>query len=117
MLAYERCARAMFQTTLIGGLGLSVFAISTFTPTQRFGYMMLTLLTAAIVGDLLFLPALLCGPAGRFFGKQKTPKTNGSDEAPVDRQPDNFHKPTAAANSRSQKVATRHDRPHRSFRE
>jgi len=68
MLAYERCAAAMTQTTLIGGLGLAVFAFSTFTPTQRFGMLMLTLLFAALVGDLIFLPALLSGPIGRLFG-------------------------------------------------
>jgi hypothetical protein len=67
MLAYERCATAMTQTTLIGGFGLAVFAFSTFTPTQRFGMLMLTLLLAALVGDLIFLPAILSGPIGRFF--------------------------------------------------
>lgn len=65
--AYRRVATAMTQTTLIGGLGLAVFAFSTFTPTQRFGIMMVTLLAAALVGDLILLPALLAGPLGRLF--------------------------------------------------
>lgn len=65
--AYRRVATAMTQTTLIGGLGLSVFAFSTFTPTQRFGVMMVTLLAAALIGDLVLLPALLAGPLGRCF--------------------------------------------------
>ena len=60
----------MTQTTLIGGLGLSVFAFSSFTPTHRFGTMMLTLLAAALVGDLLFLPALLASPIGKFFSSE-----------------------------------------------
>lgn len=68
MLAYDRCAKAMMQTTIIGGLGLSVFATSSFTPTQQFGYLMITMLGAALVGDLLLLPAILAGPLGRFFG-------------------------------------------------
>ncbi|MCA9262844.1 MAG: MMPL family transporter [Planctomycetales bacterium] len=67
MLAYERCASAMTQTTMIAGLGLSVFALSTFTPTQRFGVLMLTLMFTALIGDLIFLPAILAGPAGRAF--------------------------------------------------
>ncbi|MEX0937319.1 MAG: MMPL family transporter [Pirellulales bacterium] len=67
MFAYRRCARAMFQTSVIGGLGLAVFAFSTFTPTERFGYMMLVLLAAAFVGDILFLPALVAGPLGAAF--------------------------------------------------
>jgi len=68
-LAYEHCAGAMFQTTCIAGLGMAMFAFSSFTPTQRFGYLMLTLLIAALVGDLLLLPAMLVGPLGRFFSK------------------------------------------------
>ncbi|MHC4403757.1 MAG: efflux RND transporter permease subunit [Planctomycetota bacterium] len=71
MMAYERCATAMTQTTLIGGLGLSVFAFSTFTPTQEFGVMMLVLLFTALFGDLVFLPALLTGPLGRCFDRRK----------------------------------------------
>jgi hypothetical protein len=67
MFAYRRCARAMFQTSIIGGLGLAVFAFSTFTPTERFGYMMLVLLAAAFVGDILYLPALVTGPLGAAF--------------------------------------------------
>ena len=58
---------AMTQTTLIGGLGLCVFGLSPFTPTQRFGILMLFLLVAALIGDLIFLPALLAGPLGKLF--------------------------------------------------
>lgn len=66
--AYRRCAPAMTQSTLIAGLGLFSFAFSTFVPTQRFGILMLAILSAALMGDLIFLPALLtCGPFGRFF--------------------------------------------------
>ncbi len=66
-VAYKHVAPAMTQTTIIAGLGLSVFALSTFTPTQRFGTLMLALLGAALVGDLIFLPALLASPLGRIF--------------------------------------------------
>ncbi|MFT7633831.1 MAG: putative RND superfamily exporter protein [Mariniblastus sp.] len=70
-VAYSRVATAMTQTTLIGGLGLSAFALSTFTPTQRFGVLMLFLLAMALVGDLIVLPALLAGPLGKYFGKER----------------------------------------------
>jgi predicted RND superfamily exporter protein len=86
-LAYERCGRAMMQTTLVGGLGLLVFALSSFTPTQRFGYMMFLMLAAALVGDLVFLPAMLTGRIGRFFGKnlrRATPVTTVTERAPAD---------------------------------
>jgi len=72
--AYRRVATAMTQTTLIGGLGLSVFAASTFTPTQQFGVMMVFLLGAALIGDLIILPAILAGPLGALF----CPKVNAS---------------------------------------
>jgi predicted RND superfamily exporter protein len=67
MLAYKGCARAMYQSWGVIGIGLSVFALSPFGPTQRFGYMMLSMLTVALVGNLVFLPALLSGPLGGVF--------------------------------------------------
>jgi hypothetical protein len=33
--------------------------------------MMLSMLFMALVGDLIFLPAILSGPAGRLFSKKK----------------------------------------------
>jgi hypothetical protein len=62
----------MTQTTLIGGLGLAAFMFSTFTPTQRFGTLMLFLLAAALVGDLIVLPAVLASPLGKYFGRELT---------------------------------------------
>jgi hypothetical protein len=106
MTAYERVGMAMTQTTAIGGLGLAVFAFSTFTPTQRFGMLMLTLLVAALAGDLIFLPALLASPLGRVFdrpnGKRK------SDAAVSPTQPSGLElppriRPYPASTQRSQK--------------
>ena len=70
--AYEKVGTAMTQTTLIGGLGLAAFAMSTFTPTQRFGSLMLFLLAAALIGDLIVLPAVLASPLGKYFGRELT---------------------------------------------
>ncbi|MDO4551699.1 MAG: MMPL family transporter [Planctomycetia bacterium] len=67
VVAYRRCGTAMTETTFISGLGLAVFAFSTFTPTLTFGIMMLTLLTTATFGDLFFMPAILTGIGGHFF--------------------------------------------------
>jgi predicted RND superfamily exporter protein len=67
MLAYKGCARAMYQSWGVIGIGLSVFSLSPFGPTQRFGYMMLSMLTIALVGNLVFLPAILSGPLGEVF--------------------------------------------------
>jgi len=78
--AYERCAGAMIQTSIICGLGLLVFAFSAFVPTSHFAWLMATMLLMALLGDLLFLPALLAGPLGRFFERPTEVETE-SDEA------------------------------------
>ena len=79
--AYERCATAMTEMTVICGLGLSAFAFSTFTPTQMFGKMMLSILLVSMFGDLIFLPAILTGPFGKYFIRKKPPgKGGGSNQ-------------------------------------
>ena len=50
-----------------------VFAASGFLPASRFAWMVCILLGAALLGDLLILPALLVGPLGRAFVRR--PKT------------------------------------------
>jgi predicted RND superfamily exporter protein len=65
--AFHHCAGAMIQTTVICGLGLLVFALSDFLPVRRFAWMILTLLLAALAGDLVLLPAMLAGPLGRLL--------------------------------------------------
>ena len=66
----------MIHTTFICGLGLLVFAFSDFIPTQRFAWMMLALLTTALIGDLLFLPAMLVQPFVKHlqFARDRFPK-------------------------------------------
>ena len=114
MWAYKRCAKAMSQTTLIGGLGLAVFAFSTFTPTQRFGVLMLALLVAALVGDLIFLPAVLSGPIGRVFRARK--KTSPQELSP-DRPGEKITGDEVPAPPSADILSRRHvrrDRSHRS---
>lgn len=65
--SYSRCGRAMVQTSLICGLGLFIFALSPFVPISTFSWLMVILLLAALLGDLIILPALLLGPLGRIF--------------------------------------------------
>ncbi len=66
-LAYAACGRAMVQSWGVIGLGLSVFALSAFIPTFRFGAITIAMLTASLVCNLIFLPALLVGPLGAFM--------------------------------------------------
>jgi uncharacterized protein len=65
--AYKRCAPPTLQAAMISGLGLAVFAFSTFTPTQRLGWLMMTILLAGVVAELIMLPAILAGPLGKAF--------------------------------------------------
>jgi len=65
--AYRHCATPTLQAALINGMGLSVFAFSTFMPTRKFGYLMLSILVAGMFAELILLPALLASPLGRAF--------------------------------------------------
>jgi hypothetical protein len=69
----------MLQTSLICGLGLLVFAASPFMPVARFAWLMFILLMAALVGDLLALPALLASPAGRLIHSARSRHSTPAD--------------------------------------
>lgn len=70
--SYKQCGTPTLQAACISGLGLSVFAFSTFTPTQRFGWLMLTILVAGVIAELVLLPAILAGPLGCVFDPKAT---------------------------------------------
>lgn len=65
--SFQHCGRAMVQTSLVCGLGMLVFGLSDFVPTQRFAWLMFTLLTTALMADLVLLPAILASPLGSLF--------------------------------------------------
>ncbi len=91
MLAYEGCARAMYQSWAVLGLGLAVFALSSFVPTQRFGAMMFLLLSAALVGNLFLLPSVLASPISYFFGRRLVKQANAPhrvDHAAKEKKPE-----------------------------
>jgi hypothetical protein len=59
-----------------------VFATSSFTPTKRFGWLMLAILIAGMVAELIMCPSLLFGPMGKVFEKKdkKGPKGHGVED-------------------------------------
>lgn len=69
--AYRHCATAMFQTSIICGLGLLAFMASPFTPIARFGLVMAIMLALALLGDLLLLPAALCSSWGKSLSPRR----------------------------------------------
>lgn len=68
----QRCAGAMVHTSLVCSCALLVFSLSSFMPIRRFAWLMAALLMAALVGDVILLPAILSTPLGRVVrgGKQ-----------------------------------------------
>jgi predicted RND superfamily exporter protein len=65
--AFRHSAAALTESAIVCGLGILVFAGSSFAPSRRFAWMLSLLVAAALVGDLVVLPALLASPFGRFF--------------------------------------------------
>ena len=63
--AFQRCSTAMIQTTIITSLGMLVLVRSNYVPTGHFALLMALMLSAALIGDLLLLPAILAGPLRR----------------------------------------------------
>jgi len=91
--AYVQCATAMIQMTIVCGLGIFVFALSSFVPTSRFAWLTAGMLGVALLGDLILLPALLAGPLGKLFTPARpestaaapalVPAANGIELEPV----------------------------------
>lgn len=103
LAAYKHCATPTIQAAVISGLGLSVFATSTFAPTQRFGVLMLVILWLGVVAELIYFPALLAGPLGSVFKpRKKNAGEQSSSEAPLE-----------AASAQPQLVVVGHDELHR----
>lgn len=71
------CGLAMVQTSVILGCSIGLYAFCGFLPTVRFGILLSAMMFAALVGDLLFLPALL-----HCFGseKRRPVETNGTQQ-------------------------------------
>jgi predicted RND superfamily exporter protein len=112
MLAYEGCARAMYQSWSVLGLGLAVFSLSSFVPTQRFGAMMFCLLTAALLGNLLLMPTTLAGPLAHFFGRRLIRRARS---AGLGREDESHELPPPEFADRGMIVPVRRDAPHRSI--
>ena len=82
---YRAVRKALLQTgmpiissAVISGTGLLALGLSPFRPTMRFGVLMFCLLMAALVGDLILLPAFLAIGSRR---KRLSPPTAVSEHA------------------------------------
>ncbi len=79
--ALSHCGPAMWQTSAAVGIGLAMLAFADLLLISRFGWMMGALIGAALLADIIFLPALLAGPLGALI-ERSTPKlTEESSDA------------------------------------
>ena len=53
------CGKAMLQTSMILGSSIALYGLCGFLPTVRFGILLSAMLFAALIGDLILLPALV----------------------------------------------------------
>lgn len=79
--SFAHCAGAMIHTTIICASGLLVFSASSFVPILHFAWLMVFLLIAALVGDLVLLPAILAGPFGKCFKRSRSDNERDVDSA------------------------------------
>ena len=63
--AIRYSGNAMMQTSFIIGLSIVLYAFCGFLPTVRFGLLLSGMMLAALIGDLILLPALLATQANR----------------------------------------------------
>ena len=79
--AFEHCAKAMIDTSLICSLGVAPFLFGVFMPTAKFAALLMIMLMTALPGDLILLPAMLAGPVGILFRLKRKSKNAGESEA------------------------------------
>lgn len=58
--ALRQTGEPILNAAVVGSVGMLALSLSNFVPTARFGWLMAALLVAALVGDLVLLPALFC---------------------------------------------------------
>jgi len=70
LLSMAACGPALWQTAMVVGGGLLMLAWADLLLVSRFGWLMASLVGAALIGDLVLLPALLAGPLGSMLLKK-----------------------------------------------
>jgi uncharacterized protein len=90
--ALMHCGPAMWQTSAAVGIGLLMLFPAELLLINRFGWLMASLIGAALIADVIFLPALLAGPLGyiieRSVKKQAEKKALTDSDSTEDMNPD-----------------------------
>lgn len=74
--AMQHCGLAMIQTTVVCGVSVALYAFCGFLPTVRFGILLSAMLFAALIGDLVLLPAILSTRLGRHIAGTASSESN-----------------------------------------
>ncbi len=82
--ALAHCGPAMWQTSAAVGIGLLMLAPADLLLISRFGWLMASLIGAALVADIVLLPALLSGWLGMLIQRRITVR---APESPCEEQP------------------------------
>ena len=106
--ALGHCGPAMWQTSCAVGIGLLMLWPADLLLISRFGWLMAALIGAALVADVIFLPALLAGPLGRLLCGSESQAE--SESAGADASTDDPEQAAPAATSRHEHIAA--PKPH-----
>ncbi|HIK96435.1 MAG TPA: hypothetical protein EYG03_31215, partial [Planctomycetes bacterium] len=79
--ALEHCGPAMWQTSAAVGLGMLALLPADLLLVSRFGWIMAALIFAALVADVIFLPALLGGLLGRLIQRATCRNASSADDS------------------------------------
>jgi len=79
---FHSCASAMFYTTAISCVSMAPFLLAEFNPTRQFATLMIAMLSGAILGDLVLLPALLLSPLGKLCCRPSKQSSISETEGP-----------------------------------
>jgi len=81
--AMRHCGAALTEASIVVGLGLLVLLPAELTLISRFGWLMATMVVAALIGDLVMMPALLAGWLGTKIMKtiEKQRESIATDES------------------------------------
>ena len=75
----EHCGPALWQTSAAIGIGMMALYPVELLLISRFGWIMAGMIFAALIGDVIFLPALLAGPLGAILERcVRPPKGPGA---------------------------------------
>lgn len=80
--ALGHCGPALCQTSIAVGIGLLVLCPAELSIVSRFGWMMSSMIGAALVADLILLPALLAGPLGTMIMHTEHARMEANTDTP-----------------------------------